>query len=129
MKGLNKENGMFHIEDHIDLIDRLKLPNESKLLGYSLWFHKGEKSGFVHEFNFNFVTAKSTEHNFSYSLSKRIQHGMNLDKCIYDLETVTMIQHIFNWYTSVSPKVHYVIHVLMNNENKYHTEPVKLIYS
>lgn len=120
---------MFHIEDHIDLLDRLKLPNESKLLGYSLWFHKGEKSGFVHEFSFNFVTAKSTEHNFSYSLSKRIQHGMNLDKCIYDLETVTMIQHIFNWYTSVSPKVHYVIHVLMNNENKYHTEPVKLIYS
>ena len=56
-------------------------------------------------------------------------HGMNLDKCVYDFETITMIQHIFNWYTAVAPEIHYVLSIFLSeNEPSYHTSPVRKIF-
>lgn len=108
---------MLRLENPADLAKRLGLPVEPDILGYALWYEKGEKSGFIQKFKFRFDTLKPDHNSFHFGILKAPSNKTDADSYIYDFETAVMIQNVFQWFTGVSPQIHYVLSTQSNEKN------------
>lgn len=120
---------MLKLESPSDLAARLELPNEPDILGYALWYKKGEKEGFVQKFKFKFDAVNSDKNSFGYTVLKSPTNKTDADSYIYDLDTAIMVQGIFKWFTEVSPQIHYVYTIQEKGKTVLQTEIVQKVLS
>lgn len=99
---------MLKLETPTDLAKRFNLPSDPEILGYALWYEKGEKSGFIHKFKFKFDVTNGDRNSFAFNVIKAPTAKTSPDTYIFDLDTAIMIQSVFKWFTEVTPQLHYV---------------------
>lgn len=122
-------NNMLKIETPTDLAKRLGLSNDPEILGFSLWYEKGEKKGFIHKFKFKFDTINGDRNSFAFSALKAPTAKTAPESYIYDLDTAIMIQGVFKWFTEVTPQLHYVYSIEKNGKTQLGTALVQKILS
>lgn len=120
---------MLKLESPNDLAKRLNLSTDPEILGYSLWYEKGEKSGFIHKFKFKFDSTNGDRNSFGFSVLKAPTAKTAPESYIYDLDTAIMIQSVFKWFTEVTPQLHYVYSAQKNGKTQLGTALVQKILS
>ncbi|EOZ8645353.1 hypothetical protein ACQWTT_001104 [Acinetobacter baumannii] len=108
---------MLRLENPADLAKRLGLSIEPDILGFSLWYEKGEKRGFIQKFKFKFDTVNTDRNCFKFGILKTPTNKTDADTYIYDYETAVMIKSVFLWFTGVSPQIYYVLSIQQNDKN------------
>lgn len=120
---------MLKLESPNDLAKRLNLSTDPEILGYSLWYEKGEKSGFIYKFKFKFDSTNGDRNSFGFSVLKAPTAKTAPESYIYDLDTAIMIQSVFKWFTEVTPQLHYVYSAQKNGKTQLGTALVQKILS
>lgn len=120
---------MLKLESTTDLAKRLDLSTEPEILGYSLWYEKGDKQGFIHKFKFKFDSVNGDRNSFGFSVLKAPTAKTAPESYIYDLDTAIMIQSVFKWFTEVTPQLHYVYSAQKNGKTQLGTALVQKILS
>lgn len=120
---------MLKLESPNDLAKRLNLSTDPEILGYSLWYEKGEKSGFIHKFKFKFDSTNGDRNSFGFNVIKVPTAKTSPDTYIFDLDTAIMIQSVFKWFTEVTPQLHYVYSAQKNGKTQLGTALVHKILS
>lgn len=122
-------NNMLKLETSTDLAKRLDLSTDPEILGFSLWYEKGEKKGFIHKFKFKFDTTNADRNSFAFSALKAPTAKTAPESYMYDLDTAIMIQGVFKWFTEVTPQLHYVYSVENKGKTQLGTALVQKILS
>lgn len=120
---------MLKLETPSDLAQRLELSSEPEILGYSLWYEKGDKAGFVQKFKFKFDSTNGDRNSFAFNVLKAPTAKTTPDSYIFDLDTAIMIQGVFKWFTEVTPQLHYVYSVENKGKTQLGTALVQKILS
>lgn len=120
---------MLKLETSTELAKRLDLSSDPEILGFSLWYEKGEKAGFIHKFKFKFETTNGDRNSFAFNVIKAPTAKTLPDSYIFDLETAIMIQGIFKWFTEVTPQLHYVYSAQIKGKTHLGTALVHKILS
>jgi hypothetical protein len=120
---------MFKLESPTELAARLELPNSPDILGYALWYTKGEKEGFIQKFKFKFDAVNPDKNSFGYTVLKSPTNKTPADSYVYDLETALMVQGVFKWFTEVSPQIHYVYTIQVDGKTVLNTSIIQNVLS